>query len=272
MKNRIDETDAKILKTLLTESCTSFTEIAKDCQISVGAVRMRYKRLWKTGIINGEIMQVNPHSLGYKCISTIGVITAIENERKVREFLKSKLYISRILGTYGKYNIGTIVVLYSIQELSEVIEDLEANPLIKRVDSLIWTEAVSMDHTENLIIKPFTDKNEQKATQRPATINFEETKIDETNRQIAKILSHNSRTPFRQIAETAQETIGKEVKVVRLPGWLTKLAVSTTRLFNRHNGELLAFFAHASTHDAIAPSAGSHTLRDYFADYAHVQR
>ncbi|MBN1358087.1 winged helix-turn-helix transcriptional regulator, partial [Candidatus Bathyarchaeota archaeon] len=81
-QKKIDETDTKILKILFKESRTSFTEIARECKISVGAVRKRYKRLWKTGIINGEIMQVNPSSLGYKCIVNIGVTTARENENE----------------------------------------------------------------------------------------------------------------------------------------------------------------------------------------------
>ncbi|MBM4400836.1 MAG: winged helix-turn-helix transcriptional regulator, partial [Crenarchaeota archaeon] len=96
-QTKIDEIDAKILRTLLKESRTSFTEIAKDCKISVGAVRMRYKRLWKEGVINGEVMLVNPHSLGYKYISDLGITTAVENEKEVIKFLTHKPYISQMV-------------------------------------------------------------------------------------------------------------------------------------------------------------------------------
>jgi DNA-binding Lrp family transcriptional regulator len=48
-KVKIDETDAKILKIILLESRTSFTDIAAVCKITVTAVRMYYKRLWKEG-------------------------------------------------------------------------------------------------------------------------------------------------------------------------------------------------------------------------------
>jgi len=51
---KIDEIDAKILKILLSESRTSFTAIAEECKITVTAVRMRYKRLWRDGVINGK--------------------------------------------------------------------------------------------------------------------------------------------------------------------------------------------------------------------------
>ena len=78
---KIDEIDATILKTLLAESRTSFTDLAKKCNITVGAVRMRYKRLWKVGIINGEVTLINPHCLGYRHIVDLGIITETENEK-----------------------------------------------------------------------------------------------------------------------------------------------------------------------------------------------
>lgn len=198
---KIDETDAIILSSLLKESRTSFTELAKKCNISVGAVRMRYKRMWKVGIINGEIMQVNPHSLGYRCICDLGIITATENESEVKEFLTSKPYLSRVRQAFGKYNFATTVALTSIQKLSHIQEDLQANPLIKNVDALIWAETVNMDHTGNLIIGSFSGENQQKAEQSPDASSYKKTRIDEINRQIAKTLSQNSRTPFKKIAE-----------------------------------------------------------------------
>ena len=45
---QIDKTDSKILNTLLIESRTSFTELAKICGISITATIRRYNRLKKT--------------------------------------------------------------------------------------------------------------------------------------------------------------------------------------------------------------------------------
>ena len=87
---KIDEIDATILRMLLEESRTSFTDIAKECKITVGAVRMRYKKLWREGVINGEVTIVNPHCLGYRHIIDLGIITESENEKAVAEYLESK--------------------------------------------------------------------------------------------------------------------------------------------------------------------------------------
>ena len=80
---QIDEADSIILKTLLAESRTSFTELAKICGISVTAVIRRYGRLKKTGIILGEHMHLNPLSLGYESVAEVGILTGLENQKKV---------------------------------------------------------------------------------------------------------------------------------------------------------------------------------------------
>jgi len=196
---KIDEIDAKILKTLLKESRTSFTQISKDCKITVGAVRMRYQRLCKVGIINGGIMLVNPHSLGYKYIIDLGITTAIDNEKEVTEYLKRKPYIRHIVGPFGKYNFWAKVALQDVKKLAEILQDLESNSFVERVDSLIWAEAVNIEYPEKLGIKP-TNGNSEECSIQPRWSNLERINIDATDRKIATMLSQNSRRPFRKIA------------------------------------------------------------------------
>lgn len=202
-RTRIDEIDAKILKTLLKESRTSFTKIAKDCGITIGAVRMRYKRLRKEGVVKGEMMLVNPHSLGYRYISDLEITTAIENEKEVLKFLAKKPYISHITGPFGKYNILAKVAMHDTQTLAGIMEDIESNPYIKRVDALIWVEAVNVEYPENLCIGPVPEDNVKKLVSRVNSNSSENTlaDMDETDRKIAIILSQNSRMPFKRVAE-----------------------------------------------------------------------
>ena len=193
---------------LLKESRTSFTKIAKNCKITVGAVRMRYKRLWKEGVIKGEVMLVNPHSLGYQYICDLGITTAVEDEKEIMKFLTCKPYIAHMAGPLGKYNIWAKVAVHKTHELTEILEDIEDNPHIKNVDALIWVEAINLEYPENLIINSFdasnkqkTNNNEQKLPIPTKTTKKTRIKIDETDRKIAIILSQNSRTPFRKIAD-----------------------------------------------------------------------
>jgi Lrp/AsnC family transcriptional regulator for asnA, asnC and gidA len=262
LRNRtIDETDAKILKMLLQESRTSFTEIAKNCKISVGAVRMRYKQLRKAGIINGEVMLVNPHSLGYKYISDLGITTAIDNEKDVIEFLKSRPYISQIVGPLGKYNIWAKVALHDTQKLAVILQDLESNPHIKHVDTLIWVEAINIEHPENLVVKPDSNANEHEVAKKPIKFSSEEIQINEIDRKIAIILSKNSRTPFRRIAEQlgiSTKTVIERYK--RLRGNVLTLSTITVDLNKLGYNALANLFIKAANRSSI-PRICSHLLQ-----------
>jgi Lrp/AsnC family transcriptional regulator for asnA, asnC and gidA len=203
MQNRIniDAIDAKILKTLLKEARTTFTDIAKDCKISVVAVRTRYNHLKKLGVINGEIMQVNPYSLGYKCVGNIGINTSTANEKAVIEFLKKKFPSVYPVSSWGKYNIGIRVVKKNVQEWAEALHSLDSNPYIKLADPLIWASPTGMDHPENLVIKPLDNKiQEGMIEEKPIIAKNEQIQLDEIDRQIAKMLVYNSRISFRSIA------------------------------------------------------------------------
>jgi Lrp/AsnC family transcriptional regulator for asnA, asnC and gidA len=183
-------------------SRTSFTDIAKECKITIGAVRMRYKNMIKSGLITGQVMQVNPNSLGYKCICDIGITTTIENEKAVIDYLKTKPYALYILPNFVKYNIGIKVALKDINQLTGVIDDLESNVYIRHVDTMIWANANDMDHSENLVIDPPPVIEEDSILlKKMPPIRNDEIVLDEKDRQIAKMLSANSRMPFKQIAE-----------------------------------------------------------------------
>ena len=198
---KIDLIDAKILKTLLDESRTSFTDLADSCKITVGAIRMRYKRLWKEGIINGEVTLVNPHCLGFRHIVDLEITTDSVYEKQVSAFLESNPQISQVVASNSGSFLGKIV-LRDLNKLSRTIEELESNHQIKHVEALIWAEAVNIEFPENLVIKPLTHDNSRK-TVRPTPTDLDRAPIemDEIDRKIAAILSRKSRTPFRKIAQ-----------------------------------------------------------------------
>lgn len=50
------------------------------------------------------------------------------------------------------------------------------------------------------------------------------------------------------------------------------LVTAVTKLFNKHQGELLAFFTTAMTSDTVAPAAGVHRLADHFASLVAAGR
>lgn len=69
---------------------------------------------------------------------------------------------------------------------------------------------------------------------------------------------------YREIAQLAFRTQGKPVRITSVPVSVAKLVIAVTRPFNRHQGELLAFFATEMTRDTVAPPTGVHKLDAYF--------
>jgi uncharacterized protein YbjT (DUF2867 family) len=72
----------------------------------------------------------------------------------------------------------------------------------------------------------------------------------------------------REIAQLALKVAGKRERITSIPAWVMRGLASLTRVFNRHQGELLAFFTEAMTAEAVAPAAGSRSLADHFHELA----
>ncbi len=72
----------------------------------------------------------------------------------------------------------------------------------------------------------------------------------------------------RQIAELAFVALGKPARITCIPVWLAKWVVVLTRVFSRHQAELMAFFVAMATRDVVAPATGTHRLEAFFKERA----
>ncbi len=201
---QIDETDSKILNTLLTESRTSFTELAKICGISITATIRRYNRLKKTGIICGENMHLNPLSVGYESIAEIGIMTDLADKEKAAQAI-NKIQSVRIEtfieSSLGKYNIYGQLRARKLDELMRLVQRIDIKPFTKSLDILIFADLWNNPwHPENLVAKPSEWENFIIRT-RKSIPNFEHVTLDEIDKRIMKMLMENSRIAFKDIAE-----------------------------------------------------------------------
>ena len=69
---------------------------------------------------------------------------------------------------------------------------------------------------------------------------------------------------WREVASLAFEILEKPAKISYVPEWLMWSVVRLVRLFNRHQGDLLAFFTTRATTDVVAPPTGTHTLEAHY--------
>lgn len=69
----IDEKDRKILEILRKNARTPYTQIAKEIELSEGAVRKRVDALEKKGIIKKYVAIIDPKKIGYDSITILGL-------------------------------------------------------------------------------------------------------------------------------------------------------------------------------------------------------
>jgi len=208
----IDDTDAVILKTLLRESRTSFTELAQTCGISVTAVIRRYTRLKKSGIILGEHMLLNPISVGYESIAEVGILTDLADKEKVKESLKAKPFV-KVVGQLGKYDLYAFLQAHKLDELSHQVQQIDIKPYVKSVDVLILADLWNNPwHPENLRIKTLEKSNKSESRIREK---FEPVNLDENDKSIIRSLMKDSRTPFNEIAENIKISTANVIKRYR---------------------------------------------------------
>lgn len=218
VRPKIDEVDVSLLKTLLKDPRTIFTEIAKDCGLSTNAIRMRFKKLKKTGVITGAIMQVNPKSLGFNCIAFLMIQADTNQETSVYDFLEKTPSIIKNFTQIGRYNIISFVALKSVGDLSHTIEHVRSHPYIRNVEHGILIDVTNMDHPESLIIDTFNglthttgqlSKNEDSKTMITSSHVSElaaenhlwaSHELDKIDLQIIRVLSENADMSFRKVA------------------------------------------------------------------------
>jgi hypothetical protein len=128
------------------ESRTIFTDTLPSAKLLLRLLECVTNGFGKRGVINGEVMLINPHCLGYQHIVDLCLTNAIEDDLEVTKFLETKPYIAGLVGPWGNYNFLGKVALRDLKKLQDIIEEFEANRYIKHADALIWAKAANIEY------------------------------------------------------------------------------------------------------------------------------
>jgi DNA-binding Lrp family transcriptional regulator len=150
----IDKLDAEILRSLMKDARTSFSEIGKTHGVSANTIRNRFNKMKEDGIIKGATVHVSSKSLGYDCSASLGIKADSSNVKQVIDFLKNIPNAIFIVPTIGRYNILAHVTLRNMDELSQMKEYIKKQTLVKELKVIIWVnQNVSQDYPENLLFE-----------------------------------------------------------------------------------------------------------------------
>jgi len=145
MDTDLDETDVKILKTLMTDARLSSRQIATKCGVSIGTVLSRIKKMERNGIITGYSAVVNHEKLGYE-LTVVTEITVskgrlLEMENKIARLPN----VCCVYDTTGLADAMVIAKFKSREELSGFTKRLLALPYVERTNTHVVLTTVKED-------------------------------------------------------------------------------------------------------------------------------
>ena len=120
----LDITDWKILSILQDNSRTSYSEIAREVNLTAPAVALRMRKLEEAEVITGYHATVNSERLGYPISCFVHLIMAPEVEAQFIEFAKGRSEILECYITTGQNAFVLKVIAPSVNYLHTFLNQL----------------------------------------------------------------------------------------------------------------------------------------------------
>lgn len=142
---RIDDIDRKIIRELLTDSRSSYREIARRISVSPGTVLTRTKRLESGGIIRYYSAVFDHEKLGYD-LSTLIELTI--SKGKLIDVEEEIAKSSNVLGVYDVTGTTDAIVLAKFKtrrELNTFVKRLLAMKYVERTNTRVILNTIKED-------------------------------------------------------------------------------------------------------------------------------
>jgi len=141
----LDETDVKILKVLLSDSRLSSRQIAKQCDISIGTVLSRVRKMEDEGIITGYTALLDQEKLGYE----LTVVTEITvSKGRLLEMENEIARIPNVCCVYdltGLADAAIIAKFKNREDLSKFTKKLLSLPFVERTNTHVVLTTIKED-------------------------------------------------------------------------------------------------------------------------------
>ena len=197
---KINDLDSLILKILLKDGRTGYSEIANFCGVSKNKVWKRCRAMEKRGIINGATVQVNFGHFGYDALATLLISVEAQQLSEVMELIKTLTEVRAYRQYNNIYNIRAIATLRNLNELDHVKQVIKRKLPMLSLKTYIWTGVRNIPENLNLMGKDavIADRGIQGST----VINSSPEKIvlDDLDKQIIGKLTVDGRSSFNKIA------------------------------------------------------------------------
>jgi len=142
---QLDETDVKILKALTVDARLSSRQIAKQCDVSIGTVLSRIKKMENEGIIKAYSALLDHEKLGYE-LTVVSEITVskgrlLEMESEIARFPN----VCSVYDVTGELDAIIVAKFRNREELSKFTKRLLALPYVERTNTHVVLTTIKED-------------------------------------------------------------------------------------------------------------------------------
>ncbi|CAA9198638.1 Lrp/AsnC family transcriptional regulator [Flavobacterium collinsii] len=117
-----DYLDREIIQMLSKNGRISFSDLAKELNISNSLVHLRVKKLQESGVITGFSVKLNPKEIGFETTTYTGIVTKEARfSYSIAEKLKEIPEVVECHWVSGKYALFIKIVAINNEELRKIL-------------------------------------------------------------------------------------------------------------------------------------------------------
>jgi len=137
---RLDNTDITIMRMLQKDARTSYTDIAKICEVSVDTIIKRFQKLQEEGYVRQSTIILDPRNIGYQVIANLSMGVEPGKINEVLKFLCGQKEVIFATSCMGEYNIFAISISKTMEEMNNLKEKIHGQDGIIETQMSIWIE------------------------------------------------------------------------------------------------------------------------------------
>lgn len=139
-RQKIDTVDITILRNLQRDARTKYTDIAKQCNVSVDTIIKRYRKLQKNGIITNTTLLLDPRRFNDEVIANFSIDVEPQSIQEVLTYLNKQPDIKFTTHSLGEYDIFTIATARNMNEMNNLKETIQSHTRVREVKTSIWVD------------------------------------------------------------------------------------------------------------------------------------
>ena len=141
----LDETDVKILKTLISDARLSSRQISKKSGVSIGTVLTRMKKMEAEGVIRGYSAIVDHEKLGYQLTALTELTVSKGRLLEVENEIARMPNVCCVYDVTGITDAFVIAKFKNREELSVFAKRLLALPFVERTNTHVVLTTIKED-------------------------------------------------------------------------------------------------------------------------------